>query len=134
MKPLVLFFLFLCFELLGGHDHVNASSHSFKICCASTKTIEKTQSETAYSKQDYVISRSDGFGWDSSPLISVDNENEDEDDLIKKHTLLAKCFVAFYYTFISSYVSKGNVEPLSFSKHLAYLGTHKYIAQRVLRI
>lgn len=133
MKLLITFLLFLCFQLVGGYTNVHANAHS---------TIHPPEHTTHPPKQmewqnvtahhDYILDYHDDLAWEYAHLMSV--EDESEEDFLKKHVLLVKYVVAFYYSFILNSSDNHCPTRLSPSKHLAFLGKSQYIVQRVIKI
>jgi len=66
-------------------------------------------------------------------ILTMEDQNEDE-DLVKKHLALAKTFAAFTYAFLLHYSANSLSETLPALRDLTGPASCKYIFQRVLRI
>jgi hypothetical protein len=66
-------------------------------------------------------------------ILTMEDQNEDE-DLVKKHLGLAKTFAAFTYAFLLHYSASSISENLPAPRDITEPATCKYIFQRVLRI
>lgn len=131
---LVVTFLVLCFFLLGGYTPAHAGAPDCKVSYSLASHIEQAQQvEKRTTSRHYLISRDNELEKESTLIISVEDEDEEE-DIVRKHIVPAKYLLAFYYTFFSIHSSCSLSEPLSFCQHLSYISSCKYIAQRVLRI
>jgi|SRR6476620_4071768 len=133
MKFVVAFFLYLCFHLLGGNNDAHASAHSYNH--SYWQHIGKTQQlESLLADHERMITNNSGLAEDNDHLISVEDDDEGHEDLIKKHLLQARYILAFSYVFILQYQPNNQADPLPFDRHVAFSSTPKYIVQRVLRV
>jgi hypothetical protein len=135
MKAAIIFFLFLCCHLLGGHNSAHASGHNAPMGYAPARSIEKIrQLKTLNTNQDNIQTKYAGFSENTSLLSAEDDDEEDDEDVIRKHISLVKYILAFSYAFIFDCRSHCQADSLTFYKHPSPIGSYKYIEQRVLRI
>ncbi len=134
MKHVVILFLFLCFHLVGGSDCAHASARNEKVCFLPVRDLEKThQVESATANHDSLLTVNTSLSGENRNLISVEDEDENE-DIIKKHISQDRYFLAFCYAFVSDSRFSFLAERLPSCKHLSYTSSCKYIVQRALRI
>ena len=134
MKNVVIFFLFLCVHLVGANHYAYASARNQNVCFSPAPDREKThQVENATANQGYLIILNTSLSGENPNFISVEDDDENE-DIIKKHVSRARYFLAFCYTFISNSRFSFLAERLPSCKHLSYTSSCKYIIQRALRI
>jgi hypothetical protein len=134
MKNVVLFFLFLCVHLVGGYHYAHASARNEKVSLSPARDQEKThQVESATTNHDYLIIANTSLSGENPNLISIEDEDENE-DIIKKHVSEARYLLAFCYAFILNSHFSFLAEPLPSCNHLSYTSSCKYIVQRALRI
>ena len=133
MKNVALFFFFLCVHLLGGYGYAHANDHNKKVSISRASGFEQSHEvESATANHDYVIASATSLSEENASLISMEDEDEN-DDLIKKHVSQARYFLAFCYSFILNSRVSLLAEPLP-SCNQAYTSSCKYILQRALRI
>jgi hypothetical protein len=133
MKFVLIFFLSLCFHLLGGNHYAHASADNCKIGYSHSQDIEKTHhAQTEIANQHYVISKKSALGEENNSLI-MENENEDEEEITRKHTV-ARYILSFPYAFISGNPCISLSKRIPFCTHLSHTSSCKYILQRVMRI
>ncbi len=128
MRPVIAFFLLLCFQFLGKAAH--ATPHGSTVSYALIQQVEKKlQEEKAFAAQNFLFIKDDGLGEERTLLISTD-DNDQEEDSAKKLKLLAKYFLDLSYTILLKQQSFRTI-PLSFSEQQV---SCIYIEHRVLRI
>ena len=131
MKLSFTFFFFLCFQLLSGHDTVQASSYFHKLCAFDLSSIQ--QAEGVNSSAGFHLSKTTDVDQSDTFVISVDDEDEEE-DIVKRHVLPADCFFVFNYSLISIRAHCSPADNLFYSTPAVYSGSPRYISFRVLRI
>jgi hypothetical protein len=130
MRTAAMFFLVICFYLLGGHH----AAHAGRLHFAPATDLQKTL-QAAGTNNDYVITKDDGLGLQYDHLLSIEEEDEDEDEFgARKLILLERYFLMLSQAIISSDLCKSSANDLPSCRHLSYIDSHKYIAQRVLRL
>jgi hypothetical protein len=136
MKAAVIFVLFLCIHLLGGHNYAQASGHDTQRGYSPALNIDKTrQLKSVTANQDNIQTKYAGFNEENASLLSVaDDDEEDDEDIVRKHISLVRYILAFSYAFISDCRYNFHSGNLTFYKHPFPAGSEKYIVQRVLRI
>lgn len=116
----------MCFSLLGiatfKHSHGQPGSHPVSAFNSST-SIGKNS--TAFDTPH----NSDGTNW-----FSFDLDGEDEDELLRKQSLLAKYVVAFITVFLADNYPVSVKNNLAFLQHHADAGSPLYVRLRVFRI
>jgi hypothetical protein len=127
--PALIFFLFLCFHLISGKSDtiarvrkgmpVNQSGQRGQLL----KNLQVKDDETVFKNDDCV---------EETSLIGV--EDDDEDFITRKLTMLTRYVVAFTSVFILLVHVGSPISRLPFLQHLSYLGSPKYIVLRVLKI
>jgi hypothetical protein len=134
MKTAVVFFLSLCFFLLGGSNHVYAGTHQSTISYSTVQKVEKSQqTNLVIASQGLSEVKTSTIGDKKEDFISVEDE---DDDLVsvRKSVLPAKYFATLTYASILIYSNAYFKNRLPFCKHLSYTSSYKYILQRVLKI
>jgi hypothetical protein len=92
------------------------------------------QEAGADKKHDHLLTRHTGSGAENAFSISVEDDDNSE-DIIRKHKSLARHFLAFYYAFILNHRSSSSLAGgLPYHPYQSYTGSCKYIVQRTLRI
>jgi hypothetical protein len=131
MRSIVfIFFLLLGFQLIG--EKFNSHSRLHNIFPESHVINRGEELRKLYAKQDEPIFKNDDSVEETS-LISL--EDDDEDFITRKLTLLTRYFITFSPLFILLlYAGESLIEPLQFCSYLSNLGSPKYILLRVLRI
>ncbi|MDB5120740.1 MAG: hypothetical protein JWN56_1958 [Sphingobacteriales bacterium] len=132
MRVAYLFFLSLCFLLLGGCNYgYNGAHHNRSYSQVQTpETIQKVK--VVNLSQDFPVITNASLSEEKAYIVSFEDEDEDL-DFARKYVLLAKCFFILSYSFIFSSFYNYFKDTLPFCKHLSYC-SYKYILQRVLRI
>jgi len=130
MKPVILFFLFLCAHLSGAHE-AHASGHP-GVSYAAVLDIGKTDHAETTPTPYWLTTRNAGLVQDNSNLFSV--ENEDEEDTIRKQISLARFLLICSYALILSCFCSLAKEQLPFDWYQSNTSSRKYILQRVLRL
>jgi hypothetical protein len=134
MKTAVVFFLSLCFFLLGGSNFVYAGAHHSTSSYSTVQKIEKSQQEKLLiANQGLPEVKNSTIGDKKEDFISVEDE---DDDLVsvRKSVLPAKYFATLTYASTLIYSNAYFKNRLPFCKHLSYASSYKYILQRVLKI
>ena len=115
MKAVVISILFLCFGLLGAHNHAHATVHNGKLSYAATHNILHQQQVEA------------------NNFIDVEDENDDK-DASKKLPNQAR-WISLIATALFSIDRDDHSENyLANGRHLLHTGSQILIEQRVLRI
>ncbi len=131
MKNVVIFCLFLCFQLLARYN--SAYANDYNTSYSPTQAVNKNQKvESLKANLGDLVIKDVSLSEENNYSIFIEDDDEDEvSSITRKHTLLGKYFSIFFHAFTSScYVE----DRLSFYKAPYYSGSCKYIAQRVLRI
>jgi len=131
MKLVVAFFLFLCFYLAGGYEAAHADVPRYGVIHSHFQILEKAPQESATASRGYLTTKDDGLGIEKDFLISVEDD-DDEEDNIRKRISPTKYIIAFCNTFFLNHPFNNPAEYIS--RNLSYTGSCKYIAQRALRI
>jgi hypothetical protein len=121
----VVFFVCLCYLLLGGYNYLITGSHHYSY--ASTLHLEKSHAKFTDKKQGYPVVKEAA---EDGAYIIPDIE-EDDTDRIAAWKLQAGYFYTLSGLFILLYLySRFKTSRPYYCNFL----THKYITQRVLRI
>ncbi len=133
MKSAVIFFMYMCFCLFGRNAFATANIHARPCIYTSAGTIENaSQVKNMDAKNMLSVTAATLPGEENA--YAPDGDNEDEEDLIKKHPSLFKCLIAIYNTIIPGSFDRDHVGRLSSCYHLAFPSIQKYLVQRVIRI
>jgi hypothetical protein len=133
MKDVVIFLLFLCFQLLGRYDSAYFPTHNYKTGYSSTQDIKRTsQVESANEKKGYLITVDTSVTEENDYPIFVEDEDE-EDAATKKSTFPAKCFSTFSYAFTLR-PCDCRINLISFYNPPSYTSSCKYITHRAILI
>jgi hypothetical protein len=123
----VVFFVCLCYLLLGGYNYLYTGSHRY--AAATTLHFEKSHAKFTDKKQGYPVIKETAA--EDAAYIIPDIEEDDTDNLsARKYKLLASYFYAFSCSFILLHL----YNRFKASRPYSHLLTYKYITQRVLRI
>jgi hypothetical protein len=134
MRSAVIFFLFLLSNALGIGNFAYAGNHLPEIAHSPSTRIEKTAHAPTEIANNPLLQIKDASGAEeNTDLIYVEDDDEEENSL-RKQILTAKGFATFCYSFFLSHCCSDPADPLSFYKDPFYTGSCKYIVQRVLRI
>lgn len=134
MKNVVIFLLFLCVQMVSLDHYAHASYPNEKVCFSLTCNLKKTLPvKSVDANYDYLIINNISLKGESPNLISIDDEDENE-DIIKKHVSQVRYFLPFCYAFISNSRFSFLAERLPSGRHLSYTSSCKYILQKTLRI
>lgn len=115
MKAVVFYILFLCFGLLGAHNHAHATVYNGKLSFAATHNIVHKQQVEANS------------------FIDVEDENDDK-DVARKFPNQARWISIITTAFVTSELNNQSENYLSLGRLLCHIGSPIFIEQRVLRI
>lgn len=96
------------------------------------KGFENVQQEEKVNDRQAILDVKQDDILDVNPFV-VSVEDDDE-DLVKRLNLLVSIFLISTYIFLFLYRNTRISGRLFFSRYLSFIDTHKYIAQRVLRI
>ena len=134
MKNVVIFFLFLCVHLFSGYNFAHASAHNTKVYVLQGAAVKKThQFETTTKKPYFISTNNAGVSTENAFQFTLEDEDENE-DIIKKHVSQSRYFLAFCYAFILNSCFTLLAERLPSCNHLSYISSCKYITQRALLI
>lgn len=134
MRLVGILLLHLCFFLLGGQGNAHASTHDYKTYYSRAQQTQKAlQALNIGAKHDYQLDKNDGLPDEDTYLISVDDDDNEEED-IRKPVFQARDLLAFFCTFVLYHHYSFRADSLSFCEPSSSKGTPKYISQRVLRI
>jgi hypothetical protein len=134
MKQVIILFFLICSILSGGLNTTHGASHYSKSSHVQTWKnnlivhTTSTQPEHSFLKTNHA-----GLKNADSLLITVEDDDE-EDNFVKKHLSPAHFFLAFTYAFILSDRTTDSSENLSSTENLSHTSSCKYIFQRTLRI
>lgn len=124
----VIFFVCLCYMLLGGYNYLYTGNHHRT--CSPALHFEKNHSKFTEKQQAYSVVEQAPSGEAGAYLIP-DLEEDDSDNLsARKYKLLASYFYALAYSFILAHF----YSRVKASRPYHNLFSFKYITQRVLRI
>jgi len=134
MKQVFVLFFLICSILSGGFNTTHGASQYSKSSHIQTRKnnlivhTTSTQPEHSFLKTNHA-----GLKDADSLLITVEDDDE-EDDFVKKHLSPAHFFLAYTYAFILSDRTNDSPETLSSTENLSNTASCKYIFQRTLRI
>jgi hypothetical protein len=131
MKLVLTFFLFFFYCLFGHYNTSHAGIHHGIIHPRTLHYTKNYGPSTSTRGAGHITTKQESTGTGDDRIIGVEDEDE---DIINKQVPPARALLAFYYAFISTDPRHFIAPPLPFSRHLSYLGSCKYIAERVLRI
>nr|WP_068887623.1 hypothetical protein [Pedobacter panaciterrae] len=134
MKTAAVFFLSLCFLILGASGYVFSEPGNQRIGYSVSGNIEKTQqTKIVNTNQELPVINSNTPGEKRDSFITVE---DDDDDLVcaRKSALPVNYFITIAYASILIYSDNYVKNRLPFCKHLSYTSSYKYILQRVLKI
>lgn len=132
MRLVGLLLLHLYVFLPGGHGYARTSTHDYKTCYSQ---VQRTlQALDPGSKQDRQRIKDDGSPGEDTYLVSVDDDDNEEEDSVRKPVFQARELLAFLCTYILYHQYSSRAENLSFCEPPSSIGAPKYIVQRVLRI
>lgn len=124
------FLVFVSLLMLRGYDSIYAGTHQISLSHTPAQYLENKQQVKPTSRQ-YTVTAVTSLNEEDEFLISDDIEEEDPNNfLARKYKLLARCYLAFSYLLILSYLYKCLKAPPFFWAHPSY----RYITQKVLRI
>jgi hypothetical protein len=98
MNRIVLFLVFLCFSLLGRPEHAHADN-ARTIFFSAAKDLCKVQPLKSTHPRFQVAT---GAGQDAEQYHFDIAEDQDEDDIFRKHDLQVRYIVAFFCKYFSS--------------------------------
>ena len=132
MKRVLTFFGLVFFHFAGIQVYAYASAQNgMSRHSAESHTGKNQQLDILTTSPDCLITTDDGTGLIVDHIFNVE---DDDDDTFNKHIAPVRYLLAFYYAFISPDRCSIAALRLPYNKHLSYLGSCKYISQRVLRI
>ena len=124
---LVVFFVCICYLLLGGYNYLYTGSHPYSY--AAELHFEKSATKFTDKKQGYPVLRETAA--DAGDYVIPEIEEDDTDNIsARKYKVLASDVYAFACPFIILHNYSRFKAPRPYCKLLTY----KYITQRVLRI
>jgi hypothetical protein len=131
MKLVVTILLYLLAHLSGGLDEAQASVANYSTPSSSVHQPAKTLSVSTGSLSNNILPSSSFAGEDLLQQLLL---AEDDDDQSRRLLALTTCLLFCYIISIGSSTSGTVTERLPQYRHLSFLGTEKYIVQRVIRI
>jgi hypothetical protein len=129
MKLVIAFFLSLFCVSGGALTHAYAANG--KMAHTRALNIKKLQISSVNVKRDYLISMDD-LSHENTYVIN--DEDESEENIFRRHVSLAGCFIEFSYEILSSQLYSSSSESRTFDKPDVCADSCRYIFQRVLRI
>src|SRR3954454_10970761 len=103
MKNLVIFFLLLAVHLVGANCCAHARVYNNKVSLSAAKVIKNThQVKGAISNDDHLLYEATSLNGENPNLLNDEDDDENE-DIIKKHVSQPRYLLGFYYTFVSNY-------------------------------
>lgn len=132
MKAAVVFFLSLCFLLLGRYDHVDAGLYHNRVSHATAQHMKKTLL-TRDTDQTFLLIKNNSLSEKRESFLNAEDEAEDY-AFSRKYLSLPRYFIALTYASVLIFFYSYSKNRLPFCKHLSYASSYKYILQRVLRI
>src|SRR6476620_5117948 len=125
MKPFLLFLFTIVSVLQNKHAYAKGSSEL--LSSPKRYQLQKAEFNEAI-KLDFQFGHKaySGVKADVPAILTIEDQNEDE-DIIKKHLSLARTFTAFAYAFLLNYPSYAISENLSFSQDISHASSCKYI-------
>lgn len=128
----VIFFVCLCYLLLGGYNYIYAGPHDHGFRYAQNLHLERNnQSKFIDKKQGYPAVQAANSNQDATNLLPEDLEDEDSNNLFaRKFKLQDKGYLTLSGLFLLTYLFSRFKGPRPYYWLLSY----KYIHQRVLRI
>jgi hypothetical protein len=126
-----LFFVCLCYLLLGGYNYIYTGARCDAFSYAQELHFEKNNQKFTDKTQGHPANYTANSNQDATPLISEDLEDEDSNDILaRKFKLQGKCYLTLSGLFLLTYLFSRFKGPRPYYWLLSY----KYIHQRVLRI
>ena len=132
MKRVLFYLLTFCLLLCG----TNIYAHGTSLISAASQHDEVRKAASFEIDSLYVYNTSTSISHVKEPaptILAMEDQNEDE-DIIKKHLAISKVFAALTYAFLLNYSSSSISEHLSAPRDITGAASCKYIFQRVLRI
>ena len=134
MKAAVVFFLSLCFLLLGRYDHVDAGLYHHRVSHSPAQHMEKTLlTKFRNTDQAFLLIKNNSLSEKRENFLNAEDEAEDF-AFSRKYISLPRYFIALTYASVLIFFYSYSKNRLPFCKHLSYASSYKYILQRVLRI
>ncbi|WP_316791870.1 hypothetical protein [Pedobacter frigoris] len=134
MRGVIVFVLFLSFQLLKGNDTACAGVHQNSNKYSPAQQIKKQQPARLGSENPgFPVVKNTNLSEQKEEFVTLEDEN---DDLVfsRKYVLAAKFFITLAYASVLVYFYQQFKNRLPFCKHLSYTSSYKYILQRVLRL
>jgi hypothetical protein len=136
MKSVIIFFLFLCFLLLTGHNHLYSSNYQSRSSYSVPKLAElsKQSALETNTKSQYII-RNDAPSDNEEDALSA-TETEDDDELLapRKYVEITNYLITFFYSHAAGLANSRMQTRLPFCKHFSYTSSDIYIVQRVIKV
>jgi len=134
MRVIIVFFVSLCFLLLGSHHHAHAQiAHSKSNYSAARHPGGKLQISSEISNQNSPVVKSNSLAEKKEGFLSIEDEDE-ELSSGRKQVLLANYFITLACISVLIHFYNYFKNRLPFCKHLPHTSSCKYLLQRALRI
>jgi uncharacterized membrane protein required for colicin V production len=125
MKRVLILLLMMCFTLLGITTFKQARASFINQSVSTLNNSLPAGKDLAFAKSHDQNEGNEHF--------SIDLEQEEEDELLRKQSLLTK-YASLLVAFFSNYYPNTTENKLPFSQHEADADSPRYIRLRVLRI
>jgi len=134
MRTIVLFFLFLSFLFVGRHYRAYGNVHANGLRNTVAQTTDKIK-QLSYSiiNHDHAVIKNNGTAHSGHYLVT-DLDEDEYNPSARRYILLDKYSLIVSFTLVLSYLYSCIKERLPIVRHLSYISSYKYIAQRALRI
>lgn len=134
MRTIVLFFLFLCFLFVGRHYHAYGNARTNGLRNTVAQTTDKIK-QLGYSiiNHDHAAIKRNSAAHGGHDLVT-DLDEDEYNQSARRYVLLDKYSLIVSFTLVLSYLYSCIKERLPIVRHLSYISSYKYIAQRALRI
>jgi hypothetical protein len=126
-----IFFVFLCYLLLGGYNYIYTGRQYDDLSYAQELHFEKNSQKFTDKNKGCQAIKEANSNLTGTSLISEDLEDEDADNLFaRKFKMLGRCLISISGLFVLTYLFSLFKGPRPYY----WLLSCKYIHQRVLRI
>lgn len=133
MKRLLFFFLLFCIQLAGANLFARSTAVDSYSQVSNNNTHSSLHFKSFGTKHSLEVDKHAGLPGESS-YIAADDDEDENDDSVNKHVLIARYFLAFSSFFLLPAGDGVLSNPASFKRHLSFPVSCKYIVERTLKI
>lgn len=135
MRAVAVFFLSLCFFLLGGRNGVFAAKPHHSTSHSAIQRTDKQQIKIGNTCRYLFLISNNNLTEKKEDFTSVEDEGDEEDGCsARKQVLPLRYAIRPVHSAELIYICNCLSGSLPFCEHLSYTSSFKYILQRVLRI